>query len=364
MKKSIPLIMMIFLILIPLSACSKNDTNPNPENTELALENNHNFLIPVYKEGKYGLINSEGSWLVEPEYDYAGYFSEGLAVVKKDDKYGVINKKGKVVIELKFKYIEDFSHGLAVAMADNDLYGFIDHKGAFKIEPKFEYAYTFSEGLAAVRLPEEESYSYIDINGDAKIKTKYERVGNFYDDRASVQMPNGGLGVTYGYIDKTGELVIIPKTDGQQQDLPIEDFSEGFGIMYIEKGGDKVTSVFVNKAGEILGNTEYNEVFFFSEGLAYADGGYIDSTGKYVLTTNDLPSGNYSFYPACFSEGIVAIVNNATEKYGFADKNGKIIIEPKYDAVLGGFRNGLVKVNLNGKSMYINKQAEIIWQSE
>ncbi|HAN0731264.1 TPA: WG repeat-containing protein, partial [Campylobacter coli] len=41
------------------------------------------------------------------------------------------------------------------------------------------------------------------------------------------------------------------------------------------------------------------------------------------------------------------------------DKNGKIVIEPKFDSI-GSFREGLAKVGLNGKYGFIDKSGEFV----
>ncbi len=52
--------------------------------------------------------------LVEPTYDAAGYFYEGLAAVKKDGKWGYIDETGKTVIDFKYDYAGEFNEGYAV----------------------------------------------------------------------------------------------------------------------------------------------------------------------------------------------------------------------------------------------------------
>ena len=41
---------------------------------------------------RYGYINKEGQYVVNPQFDGARFFSEGLAPVKIGDKYGYISK--------------------------------------------------------------------------------------------------------------------------------------------------------------------------------------------------------------------------------------------------------------------------------
>ena len=62
---------------------------------------------------KYGYIDKNGKVVIEPQFDYAYPFSEGLAHVNKDAKYGFIDKSGKVVIEPQFDEAGAFSEGFA-----------------------------------------------------------------------------------------------------------------------------------------------------------------------------------------------------------------------------------------------------------
>lgn len=43
---------------------------------------------------KYGYLNTYGSYLIAPKYDYAYDFSEGYALVKLWNKYFFIDKSG------------------------------------------------------------------------------------------------------------------------------------------------------------------------------------------------------------------------------------------------------------------------------
>ena len=43
-------------------------------------------------DDKYGYINKKGDYVINPQFDAADSFSEGLAAVEDDDEYGYINK--------------------------------------------------------------------------------------------------------------------------------------------------------------------------------------------------------------------------------------------------------------------------------
>ena len=52
-------------------------------------------LMAAKMNGKWGFIDLEGSEIIPFIYDEADYFSEGVAVVKKDGKCGLVDKSGK-----------------------------------------------------------------------------------------------------------------------------------------------------------------------------------------------------------------------------------------------------------------------------
>ena len=54
-------------------------------------------LCPVKLNGQYGFINEDGKVVIEPAWDHAGYFHNGLAMVMKQDKIYYINHDGRTV---------------------------------------------------------------------------------------------------------------------------------------------------------------------------------------------------------------------------------------------------------------------------
>ena len=70
------------------------------------------------------------SFVINPQFDLAGSFSEGLAPVRIGDfwtgKHGFIDKTGSVVINPQFAFAFSFSDGLAsVEDGTTRKYGFI-----------------------------------------------------------------------------------------------------------------------------------------------------------------------------------------------------------------------------------------------
>ena len=88
------------------------------------------LLHPVEVEGKFGYIDAEGNVVIAPQYDLAGGFHDGLAMVIEWDpdggrdpktgldkqKVGFINNDGELVAPLRYDYARDFSEGRAAVL--------------------------------------------------------------------------------------------------------------------------------------------------------------------------------------------------------------------------------------------------------
>jgi hypothetical protein len=122
-----------------------------PQKNPIMFSGDGLFLIET-ENGKWKYIDNKGREVLEVSFNYAGLFSQGLAVIKINDKWGYMNRKGKVVIPAKFEDANTFSEeGLAAVKLKNK-YGFINKTGKFIIPPKFDYIYKhFRYGLAYVQ---------------------------------------------------------------------------------------------------------------------------------------------------------------------------------------------------------------------
>jgi WG containing repeat len=134
--------------------------------------------------------------------------------------YGFIDTSGAVVIQPRFDFATDFSEGLAaVGVRKNNVmkYGYIDKTGTWVIEPQYDATLPFSEGLAPVALAASDSTSvfhlrwgYIDKTGTVVIPTQYEFASDFSGGIARVIGSTDETGAdpaSPSYIDKTGKVI-------------------------------------------------------------------------------------------------------------------------------------------------------------
>ena len=157
----------------------------------------------IMENGKTGFRDLDGNVTVEPIYESADMFSEGLSAVTLTKKglTGYINTKGEMVIPPTFESAGSFENGLAPYRA-NDLYGFIDRTGKPVLQPKYAWVDQFSEGLCVVR-DSAGKHAFIDTAGVALTEFKFQYARAFVGGRAKVQLDN-----KWGAIDKKGNVVV------------------------------------------------------------------------------------------------------------------------------------------------------------
>ena len=175
--------------------------HPQPDNEEKEQK----LTKKKGEKGKYGYVDERGHWVIQPRFDDASSFSEGLTRVKTNGKWGFIDKRGNFAIQPRFDDASSFSEGLA-KVKTNEKWGFIDKQGDFAIQPRFDDASSFSEGLARVKT--NGKYSFINKQGDWAIKPLFDFVWSFSEGLAPVE-----INEKYGFIDKLGNWTIQPQFD-------------------------------------------------------------------------------------------------------------------------------------------------------
>ena len=301
-------------------------------------------LHPIKIDDKYGYIDQTGRVIIQPQFDNAWNFSEGMAVINIGNKYGYIDTMGELLIPPQFDFTFSFSEGLAVVKMD-DKCGYIDKSGQVVISLQFKLGSGFSEGLA--RVPIDLKCGYIDKNGQVVIQPQFDSAGNFSEGLAYVQIDG-----KYGYIGKSGQFVIQPQFDSAS------NFSEGLARIKIDnKYG------YISKSGQLVIPPQFDSVAVgnwdisgnFSEGLANVqiDGkyGYIDKSGQFIIPPQFDSASN-------FSKGLASVQIDG--KYGYIGKSGQFVIPPQFNYA-GGFSESLARVKIGEQERYIDKKGRFIY---
>ena len=214
---------------------------------------------------------------------------------------------------------------------------------------EYESATSFSEGLAAVR--NGGKYGFIDKTGRLVISYMYDGAYSFHEGLAAVK--KGGK---WGYVDKTGRLVISYMYD--------EAYSFHEGMASVRNGGKYG---FIDKTGRLIVSYKYDRVKDFNEGMAgvgmskkgMAFGveikeiywGYVDKSGREVVPPIYVAVGD-------FSEGL-SYVSKRGQGWGFIDKTGRVVVPTIYEGAYD-FSDGMAVVKKGGMWGVIDKTGKII----
>ena len=101
------------------------------------------------------------------------------------NKYGYIDIKGKIVVQPKYDFAWEFREGMSPVKL-NGKYGYMNEKGIEVITPRYDHAWMFSDGLSVVKIGDK--YGFIDQSGKLVVPAIYDRADNFHGDRANVRV--------------------------------------------------------------------------------------------------------------------------------------------------------------------------------
>jgi hypothetical protein len=188
-------------------------------------------LYPMPEGGKWGYVDRESNWVIEPQWDQVDDFSEGRAAVGTWQRWGLIDRSGNAVLEMEYEnpsYTTHndtrissspfalFSEGCAAAeiFINEAEYLFIDrdgglHRPSLPNGEELAGLGNFSEGLAWFSWSEglEWHYGWLDSQGEVAIPAEFADAGDFVDGLAPAESQRGGA----GFIDPSGRLVLPRK---------------------------------------------------------------------------------------------------------------------------------------------------------
>ncbi|MFC6997516.1 WG repeat-containing protein [Rufibacter roseus] len=230
----------------------------------------------------YGFIKAgQTSYYLNPTYQEAQDFTDGVAIVGSNGKFGGINKNGDYLFPPKFTWCHEFSEGLALAYDGHEV-GFIGKKGKFEIieNDKFEFRATgsnsyfgssFSEGLAMVSFTrrvncreevgfgssrmaargikpiasivcdEDTKLGFINKRGEIVVPIIYYGLGQFSEGLAAFKRGN-----KWGYLDKDNNIIIKPQFD------KAEKFKNGLARIGLLGSENSYKYGYVNASGRYI----------------------------------------------------------------------------------------------------------------
>ncbi len=176
--------------------------------------------------------------MLEPTYDFIGSYKNGRVIFATRNRFGYLDSRGQVAVEPTFDSASDFSEGLAFVNMKGEghsLGGYVDLSGKYAISPAQIHGGPFRQGLASVQTDTE--LYFINKAGETVLKPEgAKKLGNFSEGLASA-MFNGRV----GFIDLHGNVVITPQWEyAGEFDRGVARVSAGNVRGYINRQGKYV----------------------------------------------------------------------------------------------------------------------------
>lgn len=291
------------------------------------------------QNGKYGLYKNSKKE-IDNEYQSLRYDEfNNIIVALKGKQYGVLTMEGKQIVPFKYNQIDitgeniyaTDSNGKVKVFDTNGKETSLDYNTVFTKVENTSYKINISVRDNKV------NYS-IYKNNEKKTTKEYNYIEYLYDDYFLASNNNGKLGV----IDEEEDTKIqfkyntIQKIENMNLIKAINDTTKITEIY--SKDMEKITEL-ENATVEV--NDEYIKIYNDSEAK------YITKDGQEIKDT-DLFTDNKIF------------AKKQGNYWGFVDKDGKTVVDFKYDKVTEVNKYGFAGIEKSGKWGVINKEGKII----
>lgn len=264
-------------------------------------------------------------------FNSAKDFSEGFGVVQfEDGLYGMVDKTINVVTSQSYISLESFNSGTAKFSKDGNHYGLLDYNMNEVVKDIYTGIGDYSDGM--IRVYNDDGTGYLNENLELVIPCKYSNASDFSEGVAIVE-----YNYSKGLIDKTGKFNAVENV------MSISPFKDGLAQITQKGNYGRVKYGFINKSGEIVIPCMYDKVTEPSEGLV----GVVDWDGcKYLdYSGNDAFNQIFDSIEA-FSNGVAVVWKNDV-KYNLSRNGNTKAIDMKL--------NGRWKYSKPGYGVYTIK---------
>ncbi len=309
--------------------------SPKYEDISRALEYDTNDIYLIFMDkGKKGVIKNN-KIIIKPRYQSINYYNNSnVFVVNKNGKYGFYEENGKEILKPGYESYSIAGHYISVKKDDKamlyDMHGNLVNTNTYKS--------MLDTGNPSFFIAQDEQGYYSIISKDIQIEDKYTNISYAFDNFFIFSNEEGKSGVLnvytgievpaeYDYIILLENANALEARKGNIVDIYTEDIEK------ILTMSDAV----VEKVGQ-----EYTAIYSSNELK------YIDSKGNIVSNTEVFKDAKLYTYQA--EDG----------KWGFTNKEGKVVVDCKYDRVTELNEYGFAGIYQEGKWGVIDSAGNVI----
>lgn len=166
---------------------------------EKIFPGNENLYSAIF-EGKYGVVDPSGNWVIEPTFEEISVFNEGIAVFKEGNQFGLLDASGKILQSPSWKKIMPFQNGTTILTSDDKKF-LIDTNGSILTIVGFDELFRLEEGGFLVE--NEGEIGLINKAGEELIPSQFELIQKENEDYVLVK--KDGLS---GIVNQNGGMVL------------------------------------------------------------------------------------------------------------------------------------------------------------
>ena len=333
--------------------------------------------LKVKRDGKYGMINLAGKELASCQYDEITVV-EGIKntlKVKKDGKVGVLDGEGKEILGVQ--YIEltnlgkDNKEGFIVKGEDGK-YGIVNYSNQTILEAKYD---------EIVKVYGNDMYVVKQAGKQMLVKKDGTEVLNTGFDEIKEILKNADNGIIYtqnekyGVMKTTGEVTIAPDYEELKETktgLLIAKQNGKYGVINLQKETkielNYIAIAYDEKADLYIAEKEDYSNDIIDNTFTVRQSGILidldDEKGYLELKQGE----EYKYYNFKFEEKSITEVQTSNTlfkskkdgKYGFVDKDGKVIVDYQYDDVTEQNSYGYAGIKKDGKWGAIDNKGNIV----
>lgn len=313
------------------------ETEYNQLNRVIDINDNENSYIIASKNGRFGTFKNEEQ-LIPNEYQLIEY-DEGnnIFTIAMNKKYGVANIDGKIIVPAEYNQI-DITGIYIYAKKEQGTTVYDTFGNQANIDTDIAILNTSNEKYK-IRINNKNGtkYGVIGKNGEQIIDEKYTYVEYLYDNYFIASDANSKLGI----IDDKDNVKIQFGNDSLQK-------IDGTDVIETTEASGNVKKLYSRTMEKICELSDSN-VEFKGEYIKIFnkdDVKYFDKQGKELKNTEVYPNNTL-------------FATKVDGKWGFANKSGTVVVEPKYDEVTEFNSYGYAAVKQDGKWGAINVNGDI-----
>lgn len=302
---------------------------------EITDDKNTQYLL-TYLNGQLGL-NKGSQNIIKNEYDSLDYDKTNKIIsLEKKGKYGVYDLYGNMILPIQYDDIS-FSGIIITAHKDEKEMAF-DANGSIKKDFEYTSIIPTQNNNYYVSIDNSGKYGIVNQTMDLLVGNKYSYIGYAFDNYFIDTKDTGKSGI----IDNTGKEILTNNYDVVQtingtNIIQAINSSEGKTTIY----NKKMERILETKNAHIYLEKEYVEIISENQ-IIYTDFNGNVKKASEVLTQNNIF--------ASYKDG----------KWGYVDKNGKVVVDYKYEMATDINEYGYGAIKLNGKWGSIDSNGKII----